>query len=100
PSATSGLSHRPAPRLRCRQAQKSCKERNRRVRTQLCDISASSAVLPLSFLTAESAEGRREGPLLLGQRTFAAQNVVVVLGEPVGFVAHILQQPQGIRMAA
>src|ERR1700733_13891523 len=32
------------------------------------------------------------------QRRFAPQDVMVVLGKAVGFVADVLQQPQGVRM--
>ena len=37
---------------------------------------------------------------LFTQRRFAAQDVVVVLGEAMGLVAHVLQQPQGVGMPA
>ena len=35
---------------------------------------------------------------LLAQLCFAAQDVVVVLGEAVGFVSDVLQEPQGVRV--
>ena len=34
------------------------------------------------------------------QRRFVTQHVVVVLGETMGFVANVLQQPQGVSMTA
>ena len=40
----------------------------------------------------------RDKPRLLAQHRFAAQQVVVVLGEAMGFVADVLQQPQRIGM--
>ena len=42
----------------------------------------------------------RQSPTLVAKRPFASQQMVVVLGEAVGFVADVLQQPQGVRVAA
>ncbi len=42
-------------------------------------------------------EIRRQGAErgdLFAERAFAAENVVIVLGEAMRFVAHVLQQPQ------
>ena len=36
---------------------------------------------------------------LFAQHRLAAEDVVIVLSEAMGFVAHILQEPQGERMA-
>ena len=35
-------------------------------------------------------------PLVITQRFFAAQQMMVVLGETVRFVTHVLQQSQGV----
>ena len=59
-------------------------------------VRGSKWILPRSLNGGETDLGTTS----FAERRFAAEDVVVVLGEAVGFVADVLQQPQCIGMPA
>ena len=62
---------------------------------------ARARIVPISSQRPQGSF-RREGGRALGiaERRFAAEDVVIVLGKPVCFIAHVLEQAECKRVAA